>query len=344
MGERKKSSMKAMVCDGFGKPLALRDVPTPSPGPLDVLVRVSGCGVCHSDLHLVDGDWKDWGTPLPIIPGHEVAGIVEKAGSEVKGLSAGDRVGVPWMQYACGECAPCRSGAEMLCAAQKSTGVTVDGGYAEFVKTPAAFAHKIPEGLDLVDAAPLLCAGITVFAPLRRAGNLAGKTVAVVGIGGLGHLGIRMASAMGARVVAVLRGEGKTDLARRMGAREIIYSEKEKPGKKLASMGGADIILLTGISARLFEQCIPGLGPNGTLVVLAAIAEKASLIPAGLITGQKHICGSVIGTRDDMDAMLRFAADHGIAPLVERHPLEKANEVLSKLREGKVTLRAVLTP
>jgi D-arabinose 1-dehydrogenase-like Zn-dependent alcohol dehydrogenase len=129
-----------------------------------------------------------------------------------------------------------------------------------------------------------------------------------------------------------------------MGAREIIDSEKEKIGKKLASMGGADLILLTGISARLFEQCIPGLGPNGTLVVLAAIAEKASLIPAGLITGQKRICGSVIGTRDDMDAMLRFAADHGIAPLVERHPLENANEVLAKLREGKVLLRAVLTP
>jgi D-arabinose 1-dehydrogenase-like Zn-dependent alcohol dehydrogenase len=248
------------------------------------------------------------------------------------------------MQYACGECAPCLAGAEMLCAAQKSTGVTVNGGYAEFVKAPAAFVHRIPEGLDLVDSAPLLCAGITVFAPLRRAGNLAGKTVAVAGVGGLGHLGIRMADAMGARVVAILRGEEKAALARRMGAHEIIDSEKEKIGKKLGSIGGADIILLTGISARLFEQCIPGLGPNGTLVVLAAIAEKASLIPAGLITGQKRICGSVIGTRDDMDAMLRFAADHGIDPLVERHPLENANEVLAKLREGKVLLRAVLTP
>jgi D-arabinose 1-dehydrogenase-like Zn-dependent alcohol dehydrogenase len=309
-----------------------------------VLIRVSGCGVCHSDLHLVDGDWKDWGTPLPIVPGHEATGIVEKVGSEVKTLAPGDRVGIPWMQFACGECAPCRSGAEMLCAAQNSTGVTVNGGYAEFVKAPAAFTHKIPEGIDLVEAAPLLCAGITVFAPLRRAGNLAGKTVAVAGIGGLGHLGLRMASAMGARVVAILRGEEKISLARQMGASEIIDAEKEKIGKRLSSMGGADLILLTGISARLFEQCIPGLGPNGTLVVLAAIAEKASLIPAGLITGQKHICGSVIGTRDDMDAMLRFAAGHGIAPLVERHPLKKANEVLERLRKGKVRLRAVLIP
>jgi D-arabinose 1-dehydrogenase-like Zn-dependent alcohol dehydrogenase len=309
-----------------------------------VLIRVAGCGVCHSDLHLVDGDWKDWGTPLPIIPGHEVTGIVEKAGAEVVSVSPGDRVGVPWMQFACGECAPCRAGAEMLCAAQKSTGVTVNGGYAEFVKAPAAFTHRIPEGLDLVDAAPLLCAGITVFAPLRRAGNLAGKTVAVAGIGGLGHLGIRMADAMGARVVAILRGEEKIALARRLGAREIIDSQKEKIGKRLSSLGGADLILLTGISARLFEQCIPGLGPNGTLVVLAAIAESASLIPAGLITGQKAICGSVIGTRDDMDAMLRFAADHGIAAMVERHPLKNVNEVLERLRQGKVRLRAVLTP
>ncbi len=336
--------MKAAVCEAFGKPLVLSEVPTPSPGPREVLIRVIGCGVCHSDLHLVDGDWKDWGTPLPIVPGHEATGIVEKVGSEVKTLAPGDRVGIPWMQFACGECAPCRSGAEMLCAAQKSTGVTVNGGYAEFVKAPAAFTHRIPEGLDLVEAAPLLCAGITVFAPLRRAGNLAGKTVAVAGIGGLGHLGLRMASAMGARVVAILRGEEKISLARQMGASEIIDAEKEKIGKRLSSMGGADLILLTGISARLFEQCIPGLGPNGTLVVLAAIAEKASLIPSGLITGQKHICGSVIGTRDDMDAMLRFAAGHGIAPLVERHPLKKANEVLEKLRKGKVRLRAVLTP
>lgn len=335
--------MKAAVCEAFGKPLVLSEVPTPSPGPREVLIRVSGCGVCHSDLHLVDGDWKDWGTPLPIVPGHEATGIVEQVGSEVKTLAPGDRVGIPWMQFACGECAPCRSGAEMLCAAQKSTGITVNGGYAEFVKAPAAFTHRIPEGLDLVEAAPLLCAGITVFAPLRRAGNLAGKTVAVAGIGGLGHLGLRMASAMGARVVAILRGEEKISLARRMGAGEIIDSEKEKIGKRLSSMGGADLILLTGISARLFEQCIPGLGPNGTLVVLAAIAEKASLIPAGLITGQKHICGSVIGTRDDMDAMLRFAADHGIAPLVERHPLRNTNEVLERLRKGKVRLRAVLT-
>jgi propanol-preferring alcohol dehydrogenase len=336
--------MKAAVCEAFGKPLVLSEVPTPSPGPREVLVRVSGCGVCHSDLHLVDGDWKDWGTPLPIVPGHEATGIVEQVGSEVKTLAPGDRVGIPWMQFACGECAPCRSGAEMLCAAQKSTGITVNGGYAEFVKAPAAFTHRIPEGLDLVESAPLLCAGITVFAPLRRAGNLAGKTVAVAGIGGLGHLGLRMASAMGARVVAILRGGEKTSLARRMGASEIIDTEKEKIGKRLSSMGGADLILLTGISARLFEQCIPGLGPNGTLVVLAAIAEKASLIPAGLTTGQKHICGSVIGTREDMDAMLRFAADHGIAPLVERHPLRNTNEVLERLRKGKVRLRAVLTP
>lgn len=336
--------MKAAVCEAFGKPLVISEMPLPSPGPEEVLIRVSGCGVCHSDLHLVDGDWKDWGTPLPIVPGHEITGVVEKTGGEVKGLSQGDRVGVPWMQYACGVCPPCRSGAEMLCASQRSTGVTVNGGYAEFVKAPAAFTHRIPEGLDLAETAPLLCAGITVFAPLRRAGNLAGKTVAVAGIGGLGHLGVRMAAAMGARVVAILRGEEKKALAREMGANEVIDSEKEKVGRRLTGMGGADLILLTGISAKLFEQCIPGLGPNGTLVVLAAISEKASLIPAGLITGQKHICGSVIGTRDDMDTMLRFSADHGIVPLVERHPLKNVNDVLQRLREGKVRLRAVLTP
>jgi propanol-preferring alcohol dehydrogenase len=336
--------MRAAVCEAFGKELQLKDIPTPSPGQGDVLIRVKGCGVCHSDLHLVDGDWASWGTPLPIVPGHEVTGVVEKAGEAVTALSPGDRVGVPWMQYACGRCAPCKAGAEMLCAAQRSTGITVNGGYAEYVVAPAAFTHRIPETLDLVDAAPLLCAGITVFAPLRRAGNIAGKTVAVAGLGGLGHLAVRMASAMGAHVVAILRGEGKAELARKMGAHEIIDSEKEKIGRTLGKMGGADLILLTGLSVKLLEQCVPGIGPNGTLVVLAAIAENASILPAGLITGQKRIMGSVVGTRDDMDAMLRFSADAGIRAVVERHPLSAVNEVLGKLRDGKVRLRAVLTP
>jgi propanol-preferring alcohol dehydrogenase len=336
--------MKAAVCEAFGEPLVLKDVPEPSVGPEEVLIRMKGCGVCHSDLHLVDGDWKDWGTPLPIIPGHEVTGVVERAGDKVSSLKPGDRVGVPWMQYACGQCPACRSGAEMLCPAQKSTGVTVHGGYAERVKAPAAFTHRIPEELDLVTAAPLLCAGITVFSPMRRAGNLAGKTVAVAGIGGLGHLGIRMAAAMGARVVAITRGEGKKEMANGLGAREVIDSVKEKTGKQLARMGGADLILLTSISARLFEECIPGLGPNGTLVVLAAIAEPAKVIPAALITGQKRIAGSVIGTRDDMDAMLTFVADHNIAPIVECHPLSTVNAVLESMRKGKIRLRAVLTP
>src|SRR4030067_850504 len=284
--------MKAAVCEAFGKPLVIKDVPEPSVGPDEVLIRMKGCGVCHSDLHLVDGDWADWGTPLPIIPGHEVTGVVEKAGERAAGLKPGDRVGVPWMQYACGRCPACRSGAEMLCATGKSTGGTVHGGTAERVKAPAAFTHRIPEGLDLGDAAPLLCAGITVFSPLRRAGNLAGKTVAVAGIGGLGHLGIRMAAAMGAHVVAITRGGGKKDpahelgahagiggrgswgirmaaamgahvvaitrggdkkdLAHELGAHAVIDSEKEKVRRRLRTIGGADLILLTGISARLF--------------------------------------------------------------------------------------------
>lgn len=336
--------MKAAVCEKFGNPLAIRDLPVPEPGPGEVLVRVTACGVCHSDLHLVDGDWADWGTPLPIVPGHEAAGIVEKCGPGVESPRPKDRVGIPWMQYACGQCPACRGGAEMLCAAQKSTGVTVHGGYAEWIVAPAAFVHRIPDALDLVEAAPLLCAGITVFAPLRRSGNLAGKTVAVAGIGGLGHLGLKMAACMGAHVVAVLRGDEKVELARRFGAHDVVDMEKEKPGRALARMGGADVILLTGISVKLFEQLIPGIGPNGTLFVLAAVGEAAKIIPAGLITGQKRIAGSVIGTRDDMDAMLRFAADHRIVPLVEAHPLSEVNGVLDRLRQGKVRLRAVLTP
>ena len=336
--------MKAALCEAFGKPLVLADVPIPVPGPSEVLIRVSGCGVCHSDLHLVDGDWKHWKSRLPLIPGHEITGIVEKGGPGVENFLPGDRVGLPWMQFACGECAPCRAGAEMLCPAQRVTGVTANGGYAEFVKGPAAFLHRIPDALDLVDAAPLLCAGVTVFSALRRAGNLAGKTVAVAGIGGLGHLGVRMASAMGARVMAVLEEEDREPLVREMGAREIIFSRREKVGKRLSSMGGADLILLTGISARLLEECVSGLSPDGTLVVLATIVESVSISPAVLLAGRRAIRGSLLGTRDDMDAMLRFAADNAIVPVVERYALDGVNEVLEKLRKGKVRLRAVLIP
>jgi len=336
--------VKAAVCEAFGRPLVLSEIPAPSPGPAELLIRVSACGVCHSDLHLIDGEWRQWGTNPPFVPGHEVTGVVVEAGPGAKGFAPGDRVGVPWMQFACGECAPCRSGAEMLCSSQRGTGVTVDGGYAEFVKAPAAFVHRIPAPLDLVDSAPLLCAGVTVFAPLRRAGEIAGKIVAVAGIGGLGHLAVRMASAMGAQVVAVLEEEERADLVRRMGAREIIFSRTEKVGRRLSSMGGADLILLTAPSARLFEQCVPGLGVNGTLVVLATIAESASIVPAALLQRQGTVRGSVTGTRDDMDAMLGFAAEHGVAPVVERHPLKSVNEVVERLRAGKVLFRAVLVP
>ena len=336
--------MKAAVCEAFGKPLLLSEVPAPSPGPAELLVRVSACGVCHSDLHLIDWEWRQWRTKPPFIPGHEVTGVVVEAAPGSEGFAPGDRVGIPWMQFACGECAPCRSGAEMLCTAQRGTGVNADGGYAELVKAPAAFVHRIPDPLDLVGSAPLLCAGVTVFAPLRRAGDLSGKTVAVAGIGGLGHLAVRMASAMGARVVAVLEEEERAELVGRLGAREIILSRREKVGRQLSSLGGADLILLTAASARLFEQCIPGLGVNGTLVVLATIAESASIVPAALLQGQRAVRGSVMGTREDMDAMLAFAAEHGIAPVVERYPLGNANEAVERLRAGKVVFRAVLVP
>jgi D-arabinose 1-dehydrogenase-like Zn-dependent alcohol dehydrogenase len=336
--------MRAAVCESFGKPLRLADLPVPEPSAGQVRIRVAACGVCHSDLHLVDGHFASRGTPLPIIPGHEVAGTVDALGEGVTGLLPGDRVGVAWMQHACGRCRACRSGAEMLCPEQKSTGVTVDGGYAEYVVANAPFVHRIPEGLEPAEAAPLLCAGITVFAPLRRAGNLAGRNVAVAGVGGLGHLAIRMAAAMGAHVTALLRGRGKEELARHLGAHEVIDTVREDAGKALLRLGGADVILLTGISAPLLPACVSGLAPNGTLVILAAIDEPVPIVPSVLMEGQKKIEGSLLGTREDMDTMLHFAADHRTLPVVETFPLERANEALARLRCGEVRLRAVLTP
>jgi D-arabinose 1-dehydrogenase-like Zn-dependent alcohol dehydrogenase len=335
--------MKAAVATAYRQPLVLTEVPEPEIGVLEVLIRVKACGVCHSDVHIVDGDFT-WGSRLPVIPGHEVAGIVEGLGAEVHHLKVGDRVGLPWLQATCGHCRFCIQGEDVLCTAQKATGLNVDGGFAELVCAPAHSTTVIPDALDLVEAAPLFCAGVTVFTPFQYAGYRTGNRVAVLGIGGLGHLAVQFARALGAEVIAVSRGQEKLQLARYLGAHHGIDFSKDNLAPALQALGGADLILAPTLDTDSMTAAIDGLAADGTLVVLAGGRKPVQFTGGQLIGGRKRIMGSVAGSRKDMRATLEFAARHAIRPQIEIHPLEAANEALDRVRENKPRFRAVLLP
>ncbi len=336
--------MRAACCEQIGKPLVLKEFPVPEIEPHDILVKVAGCGVCHSDLHLVDGDWADWDTPFPIIPGHEITGVVEEVGEQVDGIEIGERVGVPWMQWTCGHCRDCRRGEEVLCSNQIATGVDVNGGYAEYVKAPANYAAKIPEGLDLIETAPLFCAGITVFSPLYRYGSLAGARVCVLGMGGLGHLAVMFAKALGAEVIATSRSSEKLEQAEGFGARYTIQTDRADIKDALQDLGGADLILATAIDGALIQQSVEGLAKGGRMVILAAVSDPLTVDPFFLLSGHRSVAGSPIGSRRELRAMLECAAVHDIVPVVESFPLEEAEAVLQRLRNDQVRFRAVLVP
>jgi alcohol dehydrogenase, propanol-preferring len=336
--------MKAVVVE---KPKAIpvvADVPSPAIGPRDVLIKVEACGVCHSDLHLTNGDW-DWDIiTFPLIPGHEVAGVIEETGKEVTHLRPGARVGMPWLHASCGRCRECLRGEEIMCAALEGTGVTVPGGYAEYLKAPAEYVTAIPESLSPLDAAPLFCAGVTSFAGLRNADTRPGQRVAVFGIGGLGHLGVRYAHAMGCEVIAISRKDEKLALARHFGAHHLINSEKASAAEALRELGGADVILAPTIATERMGEVLEGLAPDGTLVVLGAAPGVFRVSPDVLISGRRKIIGSPAGSRKDMRDCLEFSARHGIRPMVETYPLEKVADVFQRIRDDRIRFRAVLIP
>lgn len=323
-----------------GGDLVFSERPVPIPGPGQVRVRVEACGICHSDVFAKDGGMP--GSSWPLVPGHEVAGLIDDIGPDVHGWQSGQRVGVGWFGGNCGWCGACRSGDLMRCSGMPIPGVTIDGGYADYLVVRASALAAIPDGMTATEVAPLMCAGVTTFNALRRSTAQGGDLVAVLGLGGLGHLGVQYASKLGYETVAIARGAEKEDLARRCGAHAYIDSTADDPGAKLAGMGGAKVILCTAPSADAIHSCLAGLGPTGQTIVVG-IAAKPIRISASALIGGASLLGHASGTAKDSEDTLRFSALTGVRAMVEARPLEEAPSAYERMVAGQARFRMVLT-
>jgi D-arabinose 1-dehydrogenase-like Zn-dependent alcohol dehydrogenase len=313
----------------------------PSPGRGEALVRVHACGICHSDSFAKEGGFP--GVSHPLVPGHEIAGVIEALGEGVEDWETGQRVGVGWFGGNCGHCEPCRRGELIDCANLEVPGITFDGGYADYVVVKANALASIPDDLSDEDAAPLLCAGITTYNALRQSGAVGGDLVAILGVGGLGHLGIQFAAKLGFDTVAIARGREKEELARKLGARHYIDSTQQDPAEELQALGGARVILATVTSASAMTAVFGGLGPGGKLIVVGASMDPIEVPPAMLIGGQKSIIGHASGTSQDSEDTLAFSALSDIRPMIETVPLERVAEAYEKMLKGDARFRMVLT-
>jgi D-arabinose 1-dehydrogenase-like Zn-dependent alcohol dehydrogenase len=319
--------------------VASRDVRDPGPG--EIRVRVEASGICHSDALTRGGAFP--GLTLPRVPGHEIAGRVDAVGAGVGEWKPGDRAGVGWHGGHCFVCVPCRKGDFINCERAQITGLTLDGGYAEYVVVPHEAAARIPEGLDALEAAPLLCAGVTTYNSMRNAGARPGDTVAVQGIGGLGHLAIQYAARMGFRTVALSHGPEKEPLARELGAHEYVDTGKVDAAEGLRRLGGADLVVATAPHAAAVASTIGGLKPRGKLLILAGVLEPLQF-PAVMLLSGKTVAGWPSGSAIDSEETMRFSALTGVRPRIERFPLEKAEEAFGKVMANRVRFRAVLVP
>jgi alcohol dehydrogenase, propanol-preferring len=338
--------MKAAVLHEFKLPLALENVPRPVPEAHDVLIQLEACGVCHSDLHVADGDWPQFTaiTKRPLILGHEIAGRVIEKGGAVREFEIGDRVGVSWVYWTCGECESCRDGNENLCAKQKITGVTVDGGFAEFVKAPASHAVKIPEGLEAVDTAPLFCAGVTVYRALKQARISPGQQLAVFGIGGLGHVAVQIGRELGAEVTAIDIAEEKLRLAESLGATRNLNATSVNVSKNLRASGGVHVALVTSAAKAAYDLAFSCVRPAGTLLVVGLPSDNICFPPILMAAKEIRIQSTAVGTRQDLREVLAMASAGKVRCQTSVRPLAQVNAVLEQLRHGKITGRAVLTP
>jgi len=315
-----------------------RDIPEPQAGW--VRVKVEACGICHSDSLVKEGLWP--GIQYPRVPGHEVIGIIDAVGSDVPEWKTGQRVGIGWHGGNCGHCDPCRRGNFFACTvALLTTGISFDGGYAEYMVAPAQALASVPDNLSSVESAPLMCAGITTFNALRNSGARPGDVVAVLGIGGLGHLGVQFASKMGFKTVAIARGKDKEAFAKKLGATHYIDSQEKNPAEELSKLGGANVVIATVTNADAMAAVIGGLGPNGTLMVIGA-AGPMSVDPLLLIGAQRSLKGWYSGTSIDSQDTLRFSARAGVQSMNEIFPLEKVNEAYERMMSGKARFRVVL--
>ena len=311
------------------------------PGPTEIRVRVEACGVCHSDAATKSGAYP--GLTLPRVPGHEIAGRVDAVGANVTAWKVGDRVGVGWHGGHCFQCIPCRKGDFINCEKAQITGVTLDGGYAEYAVVPYEAAARIPDELDAAEAAPLLCAGVTTYNSMRNSGARPGDTVAVQGIGGLGHLALQYAARMGFRTVALSHGADKEALARELGAHEYVDTQKVGAAEGLKRLGGADLVLATAPHSAAIASTIDGLKPRGKLLIVGAALEPLQLSVLSLLSG-KTIAGWPSGSAIDSEETMKFSTLTGVRARIEKFPLEKAEEAFGKVMSNRVRFRAVLVP
>ena len=313
----------------------------PKPGAGEVRIKVNACGVCHSDMLTKEGAWP--GIEYPRVPGHEVAGVIDELGEAVAGWQLGQRVGVGWHGGHDGTCLQCRRGDFGNCVNMKIAGISYDGGYQQYMIAPIDALSAIPEGLSDVEAAPLLCAGITTYNALRHSGAMPGDLVGIIGIGGLGHLGIQFAAKSGYKVAAIGRGAENETLAKKLGASVYIDNKATNPAEALKKLGGAKVILATAPSSKSMSEIIDGLGPNGKLMVVGASTEPIEVTPIQLILGYRSIQGWASGVPTDAEDTLRFAELSGVRPMIETYPLEKAAEAYARMMSGKAEFRVVLT-
>ncbi len=311
------------------------------PASGQVRIRVQACGVCHSDSLTKLGQWP--GIQFPRTPGHEIAGLVDAVAPDVPLFKPGQRVGLGWHGGHCNYCIPCRRGDFILCQNQPISGIHYDGGYADYVLAPANALAFIPDGLADADAAPLLCAGITTFNALRNSGARTGDTVAILGIGGLGHLAVQYAAKAGYRTVAVARGQDKAPLAQQLGAHIYIDSTTQDPAKELQKIGGANIILSTVTSAKALDWVIDGLAPAGKFILVGAPDAAVTINPFPLLLGRRTVAGWPSGTGMDSEDTLNFSALAGVKPMIETYPLEQAEEAYNRMMSGNARFRVVLT-
>jgi D-arabinose 1-dehydrogenase-like Zn-dependent alcohol dehydrogenase len=336
------SRMRVVQVPHPNGPFELVEREIPEPGIGSVRIKVEACGICHSDSFTKEGLWP--GIQYPRVPGHEVAGIIDAVGTEVVGWTQGQRVGVGWHGGHCGYCDACRRGDFFACQiALQVPGVSYDGGYADYMIAPTTALALIPDELSAVEAGPLMCAGITTFNSLRNSGARPGDLVAILGIGGLGHLGVQFAAKMGFKTVAIARGEDKEPLARKLGAHHYIDSQTQDPAAELLKLGGAAVILATVTSGKAMNAVLGGLGAGGKMIVVGAAEEPLEVPALLLIVGRRSVLGWYSGTSIDSQDTLSFSVLTGVRSMIEVFPLERASEAYDRMMSGKARFRVVLT-
>ncbi|HLG84880.1 MAG TPA: alcohol dehydrogenase AdhP [Bradyrhizobium sp.] len=338
-----QTTMKAAVVRSFGKPLVIEDVPVPVPGAGEVLVKVKACGVCHTDLHAASGDWPVKPTP-PFIPGHEAAGIVAALGPGVTNLKVGDAVGVAWLHDACLSCEYCETGWETLCEHQHNTGYSVNGGFAEYVIASAPFAARLPANVDFAAIAPILCAGVTTYKGLKETEARPGEWVVISGVGGLGHIAIQYAKAMGLKVVGVDIAADKLELARNAGADHAVNALDKAAVDSVLSVtgGGAHGVLVTAVSTPAFAQALRMVRRKGTVSLVGLPPGEFPTPIFDVVLKRITVRGSIVGTRRDLDEAIVFAADGKVKSQITKVPLAEINTVFDKMKAGKIDGRMVL--